>query len=346
MRQLAVLCALATAAIAAPTFTKDVAPIFYQNCAACHRPGELAPMSLLDYTSARPWAKAIRQAVTTRKMPPWFADPAYGHFANDARLSAQQIETIKAWVDAGSPEGNPKDLPAPPKFVEGWLYGKPDLIIDIGQDFTVPAGNDLYKDFTVPTNFTEGKWIRAAQLLPGNRKLVHHAHLFVITGDESPPVATALPFGGFADRKDGLWRVRDTAPVIDDACASDSALPNMSGFEEGSLATMLPGKPPDNFDVFGDGSTAKYIPPGAKLRFQIHYAKVTEPGADRTSVGFYLAPKPPGKTPQASRPPQPFLPHPPKRRKPRSQALLRSRTGQAPDRHHPAHALPGQRRDI
>ena len=116
---------------ASATFSKDVAPILYNNCVTCHRPGEMAPMSLLDYKSARPWAKAIEAAVVSRKMPPWFADPAYGHFQNDARLKTQDIDTIKAWVAAGSPEGDPKDLPAQPKFVTGWHLGKPDIIVDI-----------------------------------------------------------------------------------------------------------------------------------------------------------------------------------------------------------------------
>ena len=300
MRLIALALMAASLAVGAPTFTKDVAPILYKNCVACHRPGEIAPMSLLDYQSARPWAKAIRTAVVLRKMPPWFADPRYGHFSNDARLTEQQIETIKAWVDGGAAEGNRQDLPAPPTFVEGWRLGKPDLVIDIGQDFTVPSGTDLYADFVVPTNFTEGKWIRAAQVLPGNRKLVHHAHVYVTSEDGGPPpgpttTGNAAKLAGFAEITNGLSRVRDDAPVIDNACADNSGLPNLAGFEEGSLATMLPGKSPDVFDVFGDGSTAKYIPAGARLRFQIHYAKVQKPGTDRTSVGLYLAAQPPEK---------------------------------------------------
>src|SRR5437868_11618475 len=107
-------------AAAAPTFSKDVAPILYQRCVQCHRPNDIAPMSLVDYKSARPWAKAIREAAITRKMPPWFADPHWGSFANDARLSEREIETIKAWVDGGAPEGNAKDLAAAPVFIEGW----------------------------------------------------------------------------------------------------------------------------------------------------------------------------------------------------------------------------------
>src|SRR6266436_3594586 len=104
-------------AAAAPTFSKDVAPILYQRCVQCHRPNDIAPMSLLDYKSARPWAKAIREAVLSRKMPPWFADPHYGAFSNDARLADREIETVKAWVDAGAPEGDARDLPPAPVFI-------------------------------------------------------------------------------------------------------------------------------------------------------------------------------------------------------------------------------------
>ena len=293
----------AASAAAAPTFTKDVAPIFYKNCVSCHRVGEIAPMSLIDYQSARPWAKAIREVVATRKMPPWFADPKYGHFSNDTRLKEQDIQTIKAWVDGGGAQGDPKDLPAPPVFTEGWRMGRPDVVIDIGKDFRVPAGEDRYQDFVVPTNFTEGKWIRAAQVLPGNRRLVHHVHVFVVTPSaeeakhetKTPADGRAPALGGFAEIEGGLTRVRDDAPVINDACAANANLPNLSGFEEGSLATMLPGKPPDNYDVFGDGSTAKFIPAGAKLRFQIHYAKVDTSDTDRTKVGLYVVAKPPEK---------------------------------------------------
>src|SRR6476660_6481878 len=164
-------------AAAVPTFSKDVAPILYQRCVQCHRPNDIAPMSLLDYKSARPWAKSIRESVLTRKMPPWFADPHFGSFANDARLSTREIETIQAWVDAGAIEGNPRDLPAAPVFVEGWKQGKPDIVIDIGEDFVVKPGADAYEHFVVPTNFTEGRWIRAAEIRPGNRQVVHHGHV-------------------------------------------------------------------------------------------------------------------------------------------------------------------------
>jgi hypothetical protein len=294
MRILALSLMATGTALAGPTFTKDVAPILYKHCVECHRPGEIAPMSLLDYKSVRPWAKSIREAVITRKMPPWFADPHFGAFSNDPRLSAQEIETIKTWVDGGSTEGNPRDMPPKPVFIDGWKLGKPDIIIDIGQDFAVPPGNDVYQYFTVPTNFSEGKWIRAAQILPGNREVVHHVHVSLVMEENQAGRAGTTAFrpqtGRFWDIKDGLSRLRMDAPVVDDACATEPpGLSNLSGFEEGSFTAMLPGKQPD---VFGD-RTPKWIPPGAKLRFQVHYAKVNKPQTDRTSVGFYLASGPP-----------------------------------------------------
>jgi len=149
---------------AAPTFSKDVAPIVFNHCAACHRPGEIGPMPLLSYNDARPWAKAIRKVVATGKMPPWGADPHYGKFVNDVSLSQKQIDTIVAWVDAGAPEGNRQDLPQLPKFTDGWNIGTPDVVFT-AQEFDVPASGIVdYQNFRVPTNFTEDKYVQAAEL--------------------------------------------------------------------------------------------------------------------------------------------------------------------------------------
>jgi hypothetical protein len=296
MVKLSTLALLPAALAAAPTFTKDVAPILYQRCVQCHRPNDIAPMSLLDYKSARPWAKSIREAVLTRKMPPWFADPHYGAFANDARLSTREIETIQAWVDAGAAEGNPRDLPPAPVFVEGWRLGKPDIEIDIGEDFVVSPGPDTYEHFIVPTNFKEGQWIRAAEIRPGNRKVVHHVHVNIVrdpgeSGSTSIESMTSL--SNFLIREGKLTRIRQDAPVVDDACAANLPdLPYLHGFQEGALASFLPGRAPD---VFPEHS-AKWIPPGSKLEFVIHYARTSDrPQTDRTSVGFYLAPGRPEK---------------------------------------------------
>ncbi|MCZ2152195.1 MAG: cytochrome c [Bryobacterales bacterium] len=277
------------------TFSRDVAPIFYQHCVTCHRPNNIAPMSLIEYKSARPWAKSIRESVLKRKMPPWFADPRFGHFSNDARLSEKEIELIKSWVDGGSPEGDPKDLPSAPNFADGWQIGKPDIIIDIGEDHKVIPGEDSYDHFLVETHFKEGKWIRAAEIKPGNRRVVHHVHVLLVQNDPAKMEAAStqnMPsLQQFLIKEGKLTRIRQDAPVVNDACDPNAPnLPFLHGFQEGGLAAFLPGRPPD---LFPDG-TAKWIPPGAKLEFVIHYAKI--PGqvqTDRTSVGLYLAPEPP-----------------------------------------------------
>ena len=119
------------------TFSKDIAPIFYQRCTVCHHPDDIAPMSLMTYRDARPWAKAIRDAVLTKKMPPWYADPHYGVFENNPTLSKAEIDKISEWVDQGAEEGDPKDLPPAPVFIDGWRIGKPDLIIPIPEEQTI-----------------------------------------------------------------------------------------------------------------------------------------------------------------------------------------------------------------
>ena len=252
---LSVAPGMAASGVTAPTFTKDVAPIFYERCVQCHRPSSIAPMSLLDYKSVRPWAKSIREAVLSRKMPPWFADPQYGHFANDARLNAREIETIKAWVDGGAVEGDPKDMPKAPEFAEGWRLGKPDIIVDIGETFAVKPGADDYEHFVVPMNLKEGVWIRAAELRPGNRRVVHHAHVNPVLHEKQAGPATIQAMnsiGPYLEHDGKLTRIRMNAPVLDNACAADAPdLPYIHGFQEGALASYLPGRQPD---VFADGS--------------------------------------------------------------------------------------------
>ena len=275
-----------------PTFSKDVAPILYGHCAACHRPGDIAPMPLLSYGEARPWAKAIRNAVLTRKMPPWHADPRYGHFANDRSLSAAEIETIKAWVDSGAKAGEASDLPPRPQFPDGWRVGKPDSVFAIPSDFEVKAGSpDRYMYFTVPTKFTEDVWVQSVELKAGNRAVVHHAHVYL----QLPETAAKGPKQKDFTFKDGdVHHIVPDAPVVDDGCSSaDNGY--WPGRKPGETQTMLgsfcPGKDPD---VFPEGYARK-IPAGAVLGFQIHYNSHSIQGTekDRTSVGFIFAKQPP-----------------------------------------------------
>lgn len=161
------------------TFSKDVAPIFYRTCSECHRAGEVAPFSVMSYKEIRPWAKSIREKVISREMPPWHADPKHGDFINDRRLTQAEIDTITAWVDGGAREGNPKDMPKAPTFVEGWSIGQPDQTFSIPEQSVPAEGVVKYQYLTVPTNFTEDMWVTAAEIRSTGRAAVHHVIVFI-----------------------------------------------------------------------------------------------------------------------------------------------------------------------
>jgi mono/diheme cytochrome c family protein len=190
------------------TFSKDVAPILYKNCVECHRPTMFAPMSLMTYEEARPWARSIKQRVVAREMPPWGADPAIGHFRNDPRLSQADIDTIAAWVDAGAPKGNDKDLPVRPMFVDGWTIGKPDAVFTMTEPFEIPAtGTIKYQYIRIPTDFSEDKWLQAIEIKPGARAHVHHVIAYTQPAgtemrSESPLGRTNI--GGTTPNKPGV----------------------------------------------------------------------------------------------------------------------------------------------
>jgi hypothetical protein len=163
-------------ALPAATFRKDVLPILEKHCQECHRPGEIAPMSLLTYADARPWAKSIREAVITRTMPPWFADPKYGHFANDRSLSQPEIDALVHWVDGGTPEGDPQDAPPPRVWPQDWMIGTPDAVFEMPKAFPIPAKGAIgYQYIILPTRFSEDKWIQKVQVRPSDTRVVHHA---------------------------------------------------------------------------------------------------------------------------------------------------------------------------
>jgi len=278
------------------TFTRDVAPILYRRCAACHHPNDIAPMSLLTYQQTRPWAKAIREAVTSRQMPPWHADPKYGTFANDRRLTDSEIATLRAWVDAGAPEGDPTDLPPAPRFTDGWRIGAPDIVIPILHDYVVKASApDAYLYFTVSTNFKEDTWVTAVELKPGNRRVVHHAHVFLHEPPQPKAAKEEKPQHEPFTVEDGqVHHINPALPVVDDGCASPDGgdWPGGHPSEDGSmLGSYLPGKDPDIFPA----GYARLIPAGSQLTFQIHYnaQAIKSDERDRTSVGLMLAKTPP-----------------------------------------------------
>ena len=263
---------------AAPTFNKDVLPVLQKNCQGCHRPGEIGPMPLLTYEGVRPWAKAIRQSVATGKMPPWFADPKYGHFANDRRLNPDDVRTIEAWVDAGAPEGDAKDKPAPVRWTEGWNI-RADEIFQMPDAFKVPAtGNLDYIYIVLPTGFTKDTWVTAAEVRPSARAVVHHV-LAVVRPPRSQWMKEAKPF----------------VPYIPPLNSAESGDPqgqpvNMS-YE--LLAAYSPGMQPQRFDV---DHSAKLIPAGSDIVLQVHYTPNGKtPVEDQTRVGLTLAKEAPAK---------------------------------------------------
>jgi len=312
---LAALCLFALPAISANnnksaskqiTFTKDVAPIFFKNCAGCHRPNDIAPFSVLSYKDARPWAKSIREKVLSREMPPWSADPHFGEFSNNPRLSQTEVDAIVAWVDQGAKEGNILDLPPTPNFTEAWEIGKPDMVLAMPEEFSLPAsGADDYIYFRVPTNFTEDKWVQAVEFRPGNKRVVHHAVVFIENlsmyeaakanarrrglNEQKAPTLFEGPAGNIFRIDGTVRRVRDDAQVVDDGCGTPGG-----GGAGGNAGNMLLGvyAPGRNADVWPAG-TAKRIQAGSNLIFQMHYAKTTgRPETDRTSVALVFAKSP------------------------------------------------------
>ena len=184
---------------AAVTYSNQIARILQKNCVECHRPGEIAPFSLNDYQEVAGWADTIVEITQARQMPPWHASPEFGHFANERRLTDEELDLLQQWAAAGAPEGNPADLPAPPTFTEGWqLPREPDHVVWMSNEpFHVPMeGTVKYQYFSVDSGLTEDKWITAAEIIPGNRSLVHHVIVFISTDgqvkDEEKQMLTAF----------------------------------------------------------------------------------------------------------------------------------------------------------
>ncbi len=247
------------------TYYKNVLPVLQKNCQGCHRPGEAAPMSFLTYKDTRPWAKAMKEAVLTRKMPPWFADPHVGKFANDRTLSQADIDLLARWADTGAAAGNPKDAPAPLQFVEGWNIGKPDLVVEMPNEFSVASSGTIdYTYFVVPLNLKEDQWVRMAEARPGNRAVVHHIIAYV--------------------REPGSKWMKDAKP-------GEPFVPSKEG-GEGS-GEFLVGYAPGTIPLTLKPGQAKLIKAGSDIILQMHYTANGKEAKDRTRVGIVFANEPP-----------------------------------------------------
>jgi hypothetical protein len=267
--------AVVAPAASAPTFYRDIAPILQDHCQSCHRPGEIAPMPLVTYRQVRPWAKSIREKVKQRKMPPWFAEPGIGHFANDPSLSELQISTISQWVELGAPAGNPKDAPPPRHWTQGWNIDPPTSIVSMPRPVTIPASGDV--DYTyeiVPAGFKQDAWVHMAEIRPSARAHVHHAVVYIRPPQshwlQHAPIGTpftASQLHNEQDRRDAMWTDSDV------------------------LLVYAPGSSPDHWPK----NMAKFIPAGSDLVFQMHYTTNGKPATDRTDIGLVTSTTPPAK---------------------------------------------------
>jgi hypothetical protein len=224
-------------------------------------------MPFLTYNETRPWAKAIREAVTARKMPPWFADPKYGHFANDRSLSSSEIDTLVHWADAGASAGDPKDGPAPRRWPEGWNIGTPDAIVEMPNAFPIPARGAIdYQYVILPAHFTKDMWVQNVEVRPSDRAAVHHAVVYI--------------------REPGSkWLEGEPRETM-------FSVPLSKGFTTSDILMVY--TPGNSFDGWPPGM-AKRIKTGSDLVLQIHYTANGTAGADRTRIGVVFAKEPPQK---------------------------------------------------
>ena len=259
----------------APTFAKDVAPIMFAKCANCHRPGEVAPMSLLSYSDARPWAKAIKAKVMAREMPPWGANPHLSlPMRNDVSLSDKEIQVMAAWADAGAPRGNDAVLPPAPTFTEGWTYGRePDYILEMPVEFDIPAEGELgVQTFFSKIPFTEDKFAEVLEMRPSNRAVVHHSGVFVVDIPEGSQIVDGRLVG--PDGKPFMERTESGLPKTE-----TGALPGAS-----KLLSWVPGR---GLDVHR-ANVGKRIPAGKYLNWQLHYNPTGKPEKDRSRLGIWF----------------------------------------------------------
>jgi mono/diheme cytochrome c family protein len=249
------------------TFNKHIAPIIYNNCSTCHRPGEAAPFSLLSYSDAKRKGKTIAKVTASRVMPPWKAEPASYAYRDERRLKTEEIELIQAWVKQGMPEGKAADKIEPPKFASGWTLGEPDLVVEMPAAYHVPAdGPDIYRNIAVPLGLTEDKWVKAIDMKPSARAVVHHVLYFA----------------------DGNGRIHEKP--------QQGTEPGFSGMRAGGASIPLGGWAVGAQPHFFPEGLALKVPKGADLVVQYHFHPSGKPEAEKSVIGLYFAKKIPGRT--------------------------------------------------
>jgi hypothetical protein len=252
------------------TFSGHIAPILYENCVTCHRPGEAAPFSLISYDDASRRARLIADVTKSRYMPPWHAEPGFGDFLDERRLTDAQIEQFAEWVRQGTPRGDPKRMPTLPVFTDGWQLGKPDLVLEMPEAFEVPAdGPDIYRNFAIPAGITEDKWIRAVEFRPSARQVVHHALFQFARG------GVAAELNG-TDGKPGFSGAMPARMVRAFAPAGD-----LGGWAVGTTPRFLP------------ENLSWTMNKGSDFILQLHFHPTGKVEKERSTIGLHFASAPP-----------------------------------------------------
>jgi tetratricopeptide (TPR) repeat protein/mono/diheme cytochrome c family protein len=254
-----------------PTFTRDIAPIVFERCSPCHRPGQSAPFPLLAYGDARQRVQRIAEATRTRFMPPWLPEPGYGEFAHERRLQQAQIDLIQRWVEQGAVEGSASDLPSLPKWPEGWQLGEPDLVVRLPEPFTLrPAGEDVFRNFVISVPVDSTKYVRAVEFRPDNTQLVHHATIGIDRTRASRRLDAADPEPGY----EGMFSEGLESP-------------------DGHFLSWTPGKVP----TAEPADMAWPLDRGTDLVVQLHMLPARDAKTIQPSVGLFFTDKPPTRTP-------------------------------------------------
>ena len=254
------------------TFSNRIAPIVYANCVACHRPGEAAPFSLITYDDIRARGALIVQVTASRYMPPWHATHGYGEFKDERRLTDDEIADIATWVKQGMPEGDRGRMPPLPRLPEGWALGQPDLVLEMPSAFALPAsGPDMFRNFVIPTGLTEDKWVRAIEIRPSARKVVHHVLFAYDTSDGSRKLDGADGRPGYAAGMAPIGLGVGGSPTVG----------GLGGWAVGAPAFVMP-----------DGHAMK-LPRGSDFILQTHFHLSGKQETERTRVGLYFADRAP-----------------------------------------------------
>src|SRR5712691_11459013 len=262
--------------VVAVTFSRDIAPILFEHCVVCHRPGAVGPMSLMSYQEVRPWARAIEEQVGARRMPPWKPEPGFGGpFIGNRRLSDQELALIRQWVAEGAAEGDPANLPPMPEWpAAGWRLGEPDLVVEM-PPYTLPAGgHDVLRKFAIPVPITGTRYVRGLEFQPGNARVAHHANMRIDSSGASRKLDDADPESGY-----------------------EGVTPFGARYPPGYFLGWTPGQ----LRPLAPADMAWRLDPGADLLLELHLLPGQQAERVQSRIGFYFTDAAPTRLPATIR---------------------------------------------